>query len=219
MRYPIELKEKAIRFRKKGYSLKEISGKLKIAKSTSSGWLRDICLSKTALNRLKKRKIYGQYKAIQTGKRKRIARDAFYKKWAQNKLASILVNKNILRVFCSLLYWTEGAKFTDNCLKFTNSDPRMISTFLVLLRKGFDIKEKSLRVNIHLHSYHNDNKQKMFWSKVTKIPLSQFNKSYQKKNTHKRIRKNYAGCVRICYYCSDTARKIRAIYEELENYI
>jgi orotate phosphoribosyltransferase-like protein len=57
MRLPQETKEKAIKLRKNGYSLKEISEKLNIAKSTASVWLRNIKLTQKAKKRLKKRKL------------------------------------------------------------------------------------------------------------------------------------------------------------------
>jgi len=52
----IRIKKRAITLCHKGYSLKEISEKLSIAKSTASNWLCDIYLSKSALKRLKKTK-------------------------------------------------------------------------------------------------------------------------------------------------------------------
>ena len=47
----------------------------------------------------------------------------------------------------------------------------------------------------------------------------QFNKSYLKPHTHKKTRKSYQGCVRICYYSADTARMVRALYTTLAELI
>jgi hypothetical protein len=142
-----------------------------------------------------------------------------YRLKASKRLLNVKFNKDLLKILCAVLYWAEGAKFTDSRLEFTNSSPKLIKTYLRLLRKGFDIKEEKLRANIHLHEYHDDDKQKKYWSKITNIPLSQFNKSYLKPHTKKRIRKNYPGCVRISYYSADTARRIKAIYESLIDFI
>jgi hypothetical protein len=90
----------------------------------------------------------------------------------------------------------------------------MISAFLKLLRTGFEIDEDKLRVNIHIHEYHNDSKQKLFWSNVTGIPIKKFNKSYLKPHTKKTIRENYPGCARICYHSGEVAKKIQSLYLE-----
>ncbi|NQU83696.1 MAG: hypothetical protein HQ536_03210, partial [Parcubacteria group bacterium] len=71
MAYPLKIKEKAIKLRKKGYSLKEISEKLKIAKGTASIWLNDVKLSQKAQERLQKREILGQYKSHLIRRKKR----------------------------------------------------------------------------------------------------------------------------------------------------
>jgi hypothetical protein len=219
MSYPQEVKDKAIRLRKKGYSIKEVAKRLKIAQSTSSLWLREVELNENAQKRLRKRKIYGQQKARLIRKRKRLLKEKKYNNWAKKKLSNLNKSLTNLQILCSLLYWAEGSKFTDNRLEFTNSDENLIKTFLLLLRKAFDINESKLRANIHIHEYHNDDKQKRYWSKITGIPLSQFNKSWRKPNTKRRIRKDYPGCVRICYYNADVARKIKALYENIVDYL
>lgn len=219
MKLSEEIRNRAVKFRKQGYSLAEISYKLGISKSTASVWLRDIKLSKKAKNRIKRRSLQGQRRAAVTKKRKMEVLMSKYRLGARVLLEKFSITLELSQVFCALLYWAEGAKFTDNRLEFTNSDPEMIRAYLKLLRKGFKIDERKLRVNIHLHHYHEDLEQKRFWSEVTGIPLSQFNKSYIKPHTQKRKRENYPGCVRICYYSADTARKIKALYQEFINFI
>lgn len=56
------------------------------------------------------------------------------------------------------------------------------------------------------------NINKNYWSKLTKISISQFSKSYIKLHTGKRKRKGYKGSVRIRYYDSDLEKEIREIY-------
>lgn len=57
-----EIKQKAFSLRSKGYSVKEISDKLNIAKSTSSLWVRYIKLNKKAKQRLRERRLLKYYK-------------------------------------------------------------------------------------------------------------------------------------------------------------
>ena len=78
MRYKPEIKVRAKILRKKGNSIKEIADILGIAQSTSSLWLRNINLNRKAQNRLKKRKLIGQYRAHLTNKKKRKLKEVKY---------------------------------------------------------------------------------------------------------------------------------------------
>ncbi len=183
-----ELKKDAIRLRQKGYSLKEISQELQISKSTASLWLRDVELDKAALGRLKTIVKAGQLKAAKNKKLRtqKVLRD--FSDNAKTFINNITVDCDMGKVLCAVIYWCEGGKY-DGFVQFTNSDPNLIAAFMNLLRKSFDIDEKKLRVCMHLHDYHNENKQKFFWGNITSIPAKQFMKSYRKPNTGRRSRK------------------------------
>lgn len=217
MRYPVEFKEKAIRLRKRGFSLKEISEKLGIAKSTASVWLRNVNLDEKARERLKKRQLLGYYKTqlLRRERKKKLMKK--YANKAGKHLSRIKIDKTINKLLCSLLYWCEGAKSNDMSVRFVNSDPLMISAFLKLLRKSFTIDEKKFRAILHLHDYHNEKRQIRYWSKVTKIPSGQFNKTYRKPNTKKRIRDNDPGCIAIYYHDASIARRLISMYNIFVN--
>ena len=85
------------------------------------------------------------------------------------------------------------------------------------IRRGFALQEKKFRAIVHLHGYHDDQQQKIFWSKIAGIPLSQFSKSYQKQNTGKRKRENYQGCLSIRYNDATLARMLDALYHAIGN--
>ncbi len=219
MAYPIELKYQAISLRKKGFSLKEVAEELKIAKSTASIWLQNINLNKKAQERLKKRRILGQYKSRLIKKTQSENLIKRYHSQAYQEISKINFNKNIYKLLCSFLYWCEGAKLNNTHIRFINSDPKMIKTFLALLRKSFELEEKKFRALIHLHEYHNEKKQKKFWTKITGIPPRQFNRSYHKPNTKKRIRDNYPGCLAIYYYDHKIAKELAALYNSFAEYL
>lgn len=210
---PLKIKERAIKLREKGYSVKEIAERLYIAKSTSSLWLRDIKLNKKALTRLKKRRLLGYYKAALRWREKRV------KEERKNLFSAKEIVDNIKRdlyhnkLYCSLLFWCEGGKTYKAGVRFYNSDPILVKTFLNLFRKSFKINEKKFRILMHLHEYHDEEAQKKFWSKLTKIPKSQFNMTFQKPHTKKRIKENYPGCVALYYHDRVIARELRAIYK------
>lgn len=84
--------------------------------------------------------------------------------------------------------------------------------FVNLLREAFDADESKFRLLIHIHEYHNDLKQRKFWSKATGISLKQFTKSYVKPHTGKNKRKDYPGCASLRYYDYRIALELEAIY-------
>ena len=217
MSYSTYFKEKALLLRKRGYSIKEISQTLKVAKSTSSTWVRHLNLNDGAKLRLQKRKILGQYKAMKTRKIKREKiKEEFYKKTVKS-LKKINMTKELYKLLCSFLFWTEGGKSTDSYVYFINSDPNMVITFLKLLRESFDIDESKLRAMVHIHEYHNEKHILNYWSHLTKIPLTKFSKSYKKPHTGKRIRENYKGSIRIRYYDYKIALELRSFYNTFIN--
>jgi hypothetical protein len=96
-------------------------------------------------------------------------------------------------------------------MAFTNSDPKLVKTFLKLLRNSFTLDEKRFHPCIHIHSYHSPKVQLDFWSKVTDIDKQQFIKPYRKANSGKRIREGCQGCIDVRYSSSDLARRLLAI--------
>lgn len=211
MAHSIEIKNKAIKLRSQGYSIKEIAKILNIAVGTSSLWLKDVKLDKKATSRLKKRRILGQYRASQTRRRKSQQLQIAINKQAKKDISKINLNKETLVLLCSLLFWGEGSK-TRQYISFINSDPKMINVFITLLRQTYKLDESRFRALIHIHQYHDEKNLKDYWSKITDIPLSQFSKSYKKPNTGKRKRENYKGSLRIRYYDHRIAKRLYAIY-------
>lgn len=215
MPYLSEKYSQAKKLRSTGYSLKEISKKLEISKSTASLWLSDFKLSPSALIRLENRKLIGRVRSSETKKRKREERESLIREEVVSFVDSIKITESHFKMFCALIYWCEGTKNVNSGLTFVNSDPELIKSFLFFLRSSFDIDEKRLRVGLHLHGYHSHKKQIAFWSKVTEIPTSQFIRPYDKPNTGKRKKDNYPGCASIRYYDSQLAKKISFLAQEL----
>lgn len=215
MPHPIETKEKAFSLRETGYSVKEIAKQLSISQSTASIWVRNIELNTPAQKRLKNRKELGYYKSALRWKIKREVDEAKRIVDTKKILGYTRKGTNDLKIYCTLLYCCEGGKSDTDPIKFVNSDPILMRAFLYTLRHGFSIDEGKFRVLMHLHAYHDEKKQKEFWSKITGIPKSQFHKTFQKPNTGKRIKENYAGCVSVSYYDRQLARQIRTLGKNL----
>lgn len=213
MKRDIEGRLKAIELRKKGYSLNEIVEELGIAKGSASVWVRNVPLSAAARRRLLTRIKLGQLLSAESKRRKTQELLDSYREKAAVDLGRTNLNHETNKLVCSLLYWCEGGKNHYHGVSFTNSDPKLIKTFLCLLRNSFELDEKKFRPCIHLHEYHNPRKQLDFWSKITDIPKDQFIKPFRKPNTGKRIRTNYPGCIAIKYHSTAVARQLLAAAE------
>lgn len=214
MAYSIETKHKAIKLRRAGFSIREIARKFGITQSTSSLWLRNVDVTEKGVDRLRKRQVLAQYRTSLKWRRKRRKDHKINIELAKRTLRRVRTDRNHCRLYAAILFWCEGGKADKRGVRFINSDPILIKTFLCLFRRGFDIDEKKFRALIHLHKYHNERKQKLFWSSITQIPLKQFNRSYIKLNTGKRVRTDYPGCLAVYYHNAPMARKIKAIFEE-----
>ena len=133
-----------------------------------------------------------------------------YKNILENNLYLIdkLQDKDFLKIILAMIYYCEGVKNTRSSLIFINSDPQLIRSFLKLLRRAFIVDESKFRVCLHLHSYHNQDKQISFWSKITHIPKGQFIKPYIKNHTGIRKREGYQGCASIRYHDTNLSRQL-----------
>ncbi len=212
MSYAIRVKHAAISLRKKGSSIKEIASQLGISVATSSLWCSSIPLSQKALEIIETKKgnaLMLANKALHIIRQKhRNAMAIQLRKEAE----SIQYTRALCRLLCALFIWTEGGKSEKYRVSFTNSDPKMIRTFVALFRRGFRVDETKFRGLLHIHEYHNEADMLQFWSSMTNIPAHQFTKSYRKPHTGKRIREGYKGSVHITYYDSNVAHTLAALY-------
>lgn len=209
MKKELELKAKKLRL--EGYSVKELHKILGVSKSTVSGWIQNVELSDKARARLRQNYTNGQIASQKTIKEKTIQKNAEAYNFAVDLFKKVDLSSEIILLFCALIYQCEGSKNIKDAITFTNSDPNLIKTFLFLFRKSFELDEKKLKVLMHLHKYHDEKTQKIFWSETTGIPEGQFNKSYLKPNSGIYKKEEYQGCIQISYNSAALGRKISAI--------
>lgn len=201
----------AIELRRQGYTLNEIAKQVGVAKSSISLWVRNISLPNTARERITSLQTAGQRAARESRLNKTRAILLEARREAEGAIGGLILNREMARIACSLLYWCEGAKAqNDKTMRFSNSDPALIRCFVALIRKAFVLDEHKFRIRMHLHEYHNEVAQREFWSTITKIPTSRFSPTYWKPHTKKTLREGYPGCVHIDYYDVVIARKIYA---------
>lgn len=180
-------KIKAIALRKEGMSYSQIKLKLGISKSTLSGWLYDMPLSKKRINELRAHsEVRIEKYRITMQKKKDTRREAVYKQVSNDLLHSTDVNF----VAGFYLYWGEGTKSAECSTALTNSDPSVVRCFVSWL-ESLGVPRKKLKVKIHTYKDQNKLQLKKFWSKTLSVPLCNFNKTYIKQTSS--LAKTYRG--------------------------
>ncbi len=188
------LRLKARELRSKGVSVKSIARKLGVAKSSASLWVRDIILSVEQLERLRQQGIKGSEKGRLLGalkqKQDRLAR--IEKGIVKGKQTLIKLNKREILLTGIALYWAEGTK-KQRTVAFCNSDPELIQFMIEWLKTCFGIPIERLYCYVGINKIHKkrDEVVKKYWSKITKIPQTQFNKTSFKKVVNKKVYANF----------------------------
>lgn len=187
-------KNKALKLRQKGESIKVIAKKLNISKSTISLWCRDVKLTQRQVQRLHARMINGAYRGRLKGARiqyeRRLKRTEELKKLGAEILGQVS-NRDFLIAGTSL-YWGEGQK-KGREVRVSNSDPKIIKFMLRWFREFWGICEEEITAFIIINQIHRNrlDEVEQFWSSVTKIPRSRFIKTTLIKTKNKKNYKNF----------------------------
>lgn len=187
-------KEVAIKLRRKGLSYSEILGKVPVAKSSLSLWLRSVDLAKKQKKRLTEKKLAAAWKGGEARKNKRLTDTALIKDKACGEIENI--SKRELWLLGIALYWAEGSKQKEHnvaqVVKFSNSDPRMIKFFLKWLERVCKITSQEIvfRIALHKHAVGRLNEVQRYWADVTGFPVDNFKKFDWKKNKINTKRRN-----------------------------
>lgn len=170
--YYLEIKQKAIDLRKRGYSYNYIIKHVPVAKSTLSDWLHNIPFTpnKYTLETIGKARIAsGEYKH-QT-KVVSLKRAELQAKIDIDKLS----DRDILMLGLGI-YVGEGCK-THNITKITNSDPKIIKFAIKWFVNCFGINIRQMKIRLHLYPDNDEIKCIKYWSEQTNISPSKFFKS------------------------------------------
>lgn len=177
---PLSFKERAVNYRKQGYSYKMISEKLGLAKSTLSGWLREIPYTpnKEVVNRIGKARM----KSAQFKHNQKMKNIKAMKKLAKKELGKM--NKRDLWLLGIGLYLGEGSKLYEN-IEIINSDPKIIKLAIKWFREVCGLKNENFSPAIHIYPDNNLKKTIRYWTEITGIPKNQFGKTQIDRRTNK----------------------------------
>ena len=174
------LKEKAIKYREKGYSYNMIGQKIGVNKSTLSNWLNKIPFSPN--KELIKRIGLAKLKSASFKHNQKITEIKEMGDLARVELGKI--TKRDLWLLGIGLYLGEGTKAYEQ-IRFSNSNPEMIKIALVWFKEVCFLKVENFSPAIHCYPDNNIEETVGYWSKVTGIPKGQFAKPYIDKRINK----------------------------------
>jgi transcriptional regulator with XRE-family HTH domain len=191
--------------RKQGLSIKDISEKLGVSKSSASIWCRDIRLTADQIQSLHEKMVVGGYAGrlkgahIQRDKKQEKIKDYLSK--AKEKIFRI--QRRELLIAGLALYWGEGGK-TNSAVRIYNSDPLAIQFMMRWFREAFDIPDERFYMNVTINNLHKERLAEVidYWAHVTGIPVKQFRKPILIKSKNKKIYENHFQhygtlCIRI----------------------
>ncbi|XKT75279.1 MAG: hypothetical protein ACJKSS_00615 [Patescibacteria group bacterium UBA2103] len=199
MHKKVREKERAIELRKKGYTYNEILKEVSVAKSSLSEWLKDMPLTKSEKDLLKKRKdsniTKGRIRAATAHHLNRLERDKVLFQEAKREFDAFI--QDPLFQLGVGLYWAEGSKRNQQ-FQFSNSDPNMINVMFLWIERYFSLPREDINVRLYIHKPYREEKCEEYWSKTIRVPLENFQKTiYKPTGLGVKKRPAYKGCLRI----------------------
>lgn len=172
-------KKLAIFLRRRGHSYSEINKKIGISKSTLSYWLKDISLPlginneilfRTKKNRARNITEYNRQRARLIWQKRETVKNEYSKQI--DKLSA-----KELKLIGISLYWAEGDKKSKWTIMFCNADANLVKIMMRFFREICKIPENKFKPSIQIHDQQKSKIAEKYWSKVSRIPIKQFNKT------------------------------------------
>jgi predicted transcriptional regulator len=182
----ISLKEKAIKLRNRGDSYNMIAKDLGLSKSTISDWLREIPYQ--ANGKVIERIGLARAKSAQNRHMVRINSIKEAKEIACQEMDRF--EKRDLWFLGIGLYLGEGSKLHEN-VRLINSDPEIICLAVKWFKLACGLGSENLTIAVHIYPDVDEKTAKIYWSKITGIPLSQFRKTQVDERTNKTNKKKH----------------------------
>jgi predicted transcriptional regulator len=162
-----ELQRKAQKLRAQGLSVREITRRLDVSKSSVSRWVRTVRLTKEQQEELTRKSGACHLNGSAVNKEKAQRNREQWQKEGREKVVS---GSTLYCIGC-MLYWAEGAK-NRNTIRFGNSDPDMMVIFVRFLRDelGIDNSEMTIRLQCHVDSFEEVSNIEQFWLNTLSLP-------------------------------------------------
>ena len=170
--------QKAVQLRLQGNTYKEIHEQLGVAKSTLHHWFSKN-INKDIEEKIKKKNYkIGKQKIIIINKQRsiktKLAEDKSQHKYSKQILK---INKESLFWLGLGLYLAEGSKTGRWKSVFYNSNPALNQIMIKFFREICEVNENNIHIQLVLHENIKENTAKQYWSRVLKVPQSNFYKA------------------------------------------
>lgn len=206
-------KEKARKLRWLGWTYPEIQNKVPVHKTTLSKWCRDIELRPQQI-KARGGRYANRLKGAKANYFKRQKEIVKIQEKAEKEIRSLSAYE--FKIAGAALYWGEGNK--SQGLAFSNSDPELVKFMMKWFREICQVPNKKIKACLYLHTGQNEEKIKKYWSRVTNIPLSQFNKTIFKQEgsaSRKYSHSQYKGTIKAQILDEDLKHRILSWIEQL----
>lgn len=168
----MNIKQRAINLRLKGWSYNIIIQRLGVPKSTLCHWLKEVPYKPNAkvIKRIKE----GPAKSAEKRSKKRLESISLIKKRSAHELGKL--SKRDLWMIGIGLYIGEGTKAYEST-QIINSNPHIIKLSMKWFRNICEVPIKNFSISLHIYPDVSENQAKKYWSKITGVPISQFAKT------------------------------------------
>lgn len=168
----IHARIKALELRKAGHSYNHIASDVEVSKGTLSVWLADVPY--TPNNETIAR--IGKARAASGEAKSKLKRQSIQRAREEAREDMGEVSKRDLFMLGLGLYIGEGAKSTEQIV-FVNSNPEILNIMIRWFTEIIGLKNRNIKIRLHVYPDCNVRKSIHFWSEKTRIPVSQFLKT------------------------------------------
>lgn len=212
-------KEKAFELRRAGKSYKQIRAEVSIPIATLSDWFKNEEWSQEIKSKLvSEASLANPIKIKLMAVATREKWQKIHELWQQEAVSEFpKLKDNPLFISGIMLYWGEGDRILKNGkVRLANSDPEMIKLFYKFFLI-IGIPNEKIYASLILYPDLIDRVQKNLWSKLTRIPLSQFKNSVVIKGRRATRRSSYGVC-QVCVNSRQLKEKIMKWIELYQSY-
>lgn len=190
-----------------------------IPKSTLSEWCKKVKLPKNYAQRIYRLNVKnlskGRSVAVEINK---IKREEFFNKIRELNIpiAEKIKDKETAKIALAMLCLGEASKYNNNtrtafCLG--NSDPRIITLFIELLKICYDFDVSKVRCTVQCRADQNIVALQKFWLNVTQIPKHLFYKTQIDPRTIGKptLKRDYKGVLRVNYFDTNVQHDLESL--------
>ena len=172
-------RDKALELRiEKQLGYRTIAKQLSVSKSTLSRWLKDVPLSEKRILQLRREgwsrgeASRERFRNTMRAKRQKREQEIYNE---QLKKFKIITQQSVF-VAGLMLYLAEGDKKDPYHIGLANTDPEVIEFFLWWLYKFSNVNKEDVKLQLHLYSSMNIEREQKFWMGVTNLSHKHFYK-------------------------------------------